>query len=106
MDVEVVDDAIRPTCTQIGCADSGGGPGSFLRLLLPSLSLGPALLHQRRGLRDPLAQLPKNGPEGLRDVLLQGLAQERPGTRRLFYLRCLRLRGVRCLRLRGALWGL
>jgi hypothetical protein len=64
-----------------------------------------------------LRQLLKSGPHGLRDALLQGLAQERPGTGRLRCLRCLRpwgaLRGVGPLlllqllcKLRGALRGL
>ena len=45
---------------------------------------------------------PKNGPDGLRDVLLQCLAHERPAPRRLFCLRCPRplggFRGRRLLR--------
>src|SRR5438067_9114563 len=72
-----------------------------LLLLLPSLSLGPALLNWLRGRHDPLSQLPHNGPKGLRNLLLQGLAREWPDTRRRFWLRCLRLRGA----LRG-LWPL
>src|SRR5438067_8433402 len=58
-----------------------------LLLLLPSLSLGPALLNWLRGLHDALSQLPKNGPKGLRNLLLQGLAREWPDTRRLGSLR-------------------
>src|SRR5205085_5581756 len=68
----------------------------FLLLLWPGLLLllWPGLLHRLPALRGPLWQLPKTGPYGLRDALMQGLTQEGPGTRRLFCLRRLRLRGA------------
>ena len=52
------------------------------------------LLGWLRGLRDPLRQLLKNGPHGLRNALMQSLTQEGPGTCGLRCLRCLRLRGA------------
>ena len=52
-------------------------------LLLP---IETRLLHQLRSLRPPLSQVFKNGLDGLRHALVQGRAQERPTTRRLFCL--------------------
>jgi hypothetical protein len=62
-------------------------------LLLVSLrALLPGLLHLlTHSLHDPLFQLPKNGPDGLRDLLLHGLVQGLSTTRRLF---CPRYRGL------------
>ena len=78
----------------------------WLLLLLPSLFRGPALLGRLQSVRHTFSQLPENGPYGLRDVLLQGLVHERPGTGRLLGLCCLRLRGaLRGLRLLRWLWG-
>ena len=72
----VVAGAVRGATAETGTATSG------LLHLLP------------HGLHDPLFQLPKNGPDGLRDLLLHCLVQGLPATRRLFCLRALRLRGL------------
>ena len=77
---------------------------TFLLLPVSLRPLLPGLLHLlAHGLHDPLFPLLKNGPDGLRDVLLQGRAPERLATRRLFCLRCLRLRGLWRLFLLGLL---
>jgi hypothetical protein len=61
-------------------------------LVVPPNGLG--LLPRLRGPRIPLSQLLKNGPDRLRNALVQGRVQKRPGTGPLFRLRCPRLRGV------------
>ncbi|HKC74129.1 MAG TPA: hypothetical protein VKF37_07995 [Chloroflexota bacterium] len=86
-------------------------PTCLLSLLLGLISDCLHLLLQLppHGLCNLLAELCQDGPHGLRNVPLQGLAQERPGTRRLFCLRCHRLRGLPPLlrlRLRDAFLGL
>jgi hypothetical protein len=64
-------------------------------LLAPLHLLWLGLLHLLpHGLHDPLFQLSKNGPDGLRDVLLHGLVQGLPGTRRLCCPRDVRLLSV------------
>ena len=63
--------ARRFSLQAIGTDCSRGNTSCLVLLLLPALSCGPALRRRPPGLRVPLSQLRKNGPHGLRNVLMQ-----------------------------------